>query len=241
MSRLGSWCLLVAGLAGCPARARRRGRVRLLPRRGFVRLALGAYGTVVGAQIIYRLDMLLVASFREAADVAFYGVAVAFATAVGTICQATGMVVFSRLRTIVDPRARARTVRRAVFATVAIATAIATPVALLAPLGIRIVYGDQFATATTTTRLLVLAAIPQAVDYLLIHVLLGYRCARSVLAVQVPVALATVLGLAFALRLGALPAVAAVSGATYTASAAALYVACSRLLTRAARPGAPAP
>ncbi|MCK9896572.1 hypothetical protein MXD60_18575, partial [Frankia sp. AgB32] len=114
-----------------------------------------------------------------------------------------------------------------------------TPVAMLAPVGIRIVYGAEFASATTTTRILVLAAIPQAVDYLLIHVLLGFRSARSVLAVQVPVALATVLGLAFALRLGELPAVAAVSGATYTASAAALYVACSRLLTRAGRPGAP--
>ncbi|WP_261575855.1 lipopolysaccharide biosynthesis protein [Frankia gtarii] len=211
----------------------RRPRVgALLPRRAFVRCALGAYGTVVGAQLIYKLDMLLVATFRPAHEVAFYGVALAFATACATICQATGMVVFSRLRSMVDPRARARTVRRAVLATLAIAGTVAAPVALLAPLGIRVVYGADFAPAVTTTRILVLAAIPQSVDYLLIHVLLGFRSARTVLAVQVPVALATVLGLVVALHHGELPGVAAVSGATYTASAAALYVACTRLFAR---------
>ncbi|MCM3925167.1 hypothetical protein ND748_26310, partial [Frankia sp. AiPs1] len=213
----------------------------LLPRRAFVRCALGAYGTVVGAQLIYKLDMLLVATFRAAHEVAFYGVAVAFATACSTICQATGMVVFSRLRSMVDPRARARTVRRAVLATLAIAAAVAGPVALLTPLGIRVVYGAEFAPAATTTRILVLAAIPQSVDYLLIHVLLGFRSARTVLAVQVPVALATVLGLVLALRHGGLAGVAAVSGATYSASAAALYLACTRLLARSGQPATSQP
>ncbi|MCM3884761.1 lipopolysaccharide biosynthesis protein [Frankia sp. R82] len=208
--------------------------VRVLPSSAFMRGALGAYGTVVGAQLIYKLDLLLVAILRPAREVAFYGVAVAFATACATICQATGMVVFSRLRTLVDPRARARTVRRATLATLGLATVIATSVALVAPLAIRVVYGADFVPATTATRVLVLAAIPQAVDYLLIHVLLGFRTARTVLAVQVPVAAATVAGLLFALHHGGLAAVAAVSGATYTASAAALYLACSRLFVRAA-------
>ncbi|MCL9759242.1 hypothetical protein [Frankia sp. AiPa1] len=57
----------------------RQGRSGPLPSRAFALSALGAlgaYGTVVGAQLIYRLDMVLVATFRPARQVAFYGVAV---------------------------------------------------------------------------------------------------------------------------------------------------------------------
>ncbi|WP_235462943.1 lipopolysaccharide biosynthesis protein, partial [Frankia sp. BMG5.23] len=221
----------VAVLGGLPALARPG---RLLPRRRFMRSALGAYGTVVGAQLIYKLDMLLVATFLAAEQVAFYAVAVAVAGACTTVCQATGMVMFSRLRTLVDPRQRARVVRRAVIATVALAAAVAGTIALVTPTAIRIVYGTRFAPAAPAAQVLVLATIPQSVDYLLTHVLLGFRAARTVLAIQVPVALSTVLGLAAALHDGRLPIVAAVSGITYTASAVSLHLASTRLLARAA-------
>lgn len=213
--------------------------IRIRPARSFVRAALGAYGTVVGAQIIYRLDLFLVATFLAAQQTAFYGIAASLATACVAMAQAAGMIVFSRLRNVGDPERRARLVGRAIVSSLAISSATAVPLALAAPVIIEVVYGKEFTPAVGAARILLLAAIPQSVDYLLIHVLLGMRAARRVMAVQLPVGLLTAALLVPALQSGQLATIAAVSVLTYSVSACTLgFVGLSRRQAiRTRRPG----
>ncbi|WP_018503385.1 lipopolysaccharide biosynthesis protein [Parafrankia discariae] len=203
---------------------------RLLPPRGFAATARRAYVSVIGAQVIYRLDVLVIAVCLASREVAFYGVATAVAGGCAAVAQSTGMVMFSRLRGA-SPESSRRLVCQGTALSLTVAAAIAVPLALLAPLCIRAIYGAEFAPAVGATRVLLLASIPLAADYLLIHALLGLGAPRAVTKVQAPVAALTILLLAAAVRRGDLVGVAAVSAVTYTFSALLLFSAVLRLTT----------
>ncbi|MBX6389558.1 MAG: lipopolysaccharide biosynthesis protein [Frankia sp.] len=199
--------------------------VRLLPERGFARRALGAYGSVVTVQVLYRLDTVLVAAVLAPAQVAFYGVALALANTCVALTQASGMLTFSQLRAVAGtPRRRAQLVRRSVSRCLVLSVAIVVPMAVAAPLAIRLAYGDEYLPAEQAARVLLLAAIPQSLDFLLTHVLLSIANARALLRVQIPMAVLTAVLLATAVSLtDSLPVIAAVSVLTYTVSAVALH------------------
>ncbi|OAA19014.1 membrane protein involved in the export of O-antigen and teichoic acid [Frankia sp. EI5c] len=219
----------LAGSGFGPARGAgaRGGPGGLLPPRGFATTARRAYVSVIGAQVIYRLDVLLVAVCLASHQVAFYGVAAAVAGACATVSQSTGMVIFSRLRGAALGDAR-RIILRGTVLSLAVAAAIALPVGLLAAPAIRIIYGAEFLPAVGATRLLLLASIPLAADYLLIHALLAMNAPGAVTRVQAPVAVLTIVLLVAALRGDGLGAVAAVSVVSYTASAFLLLCAVLR-------------
>jgi O-antigen/teichoic acid export membrane protein len=104
----------------------------------------------------------------------------------------------------------------------------------MAPTAIRIVYGSAFGSAADATRVLVLAAIPLSVDYLLVHALLSLSAARSVFWVQLFAGVLTIGFLAAIIPSGNLVSVALVSLAVYSISATLLYVVAMRRTKTAA-------
>jgi O-antigen/teichoic acid export membrane protein len=225
---------IMFGLLDGP-RALTRFSIRLPPRQ-LVREAAGSFVTVVGAQVIYRLDSLLVAILMPTANVAFYGVAVSAGAACAAIGQAVGMVTFSRLREISDPKRQQAVIRRSTALALGVTSAVSLPLAAVAPVAIRIVYGSAFVPAVGATRVLVLATIPLSADYLLIHALLSLSAARSVFRVQLVAGLLTIGLLAAIIPTGRLVLVALVSLAVYSISATLLFAAAMRR-TKAAPAG----
>lgn len=230
--------LLMVALLGGPRAIRHIGRVRPTPE--LVRGAGSAFVIVVGAQLVYRLDSLLVASYLPPYKVALYAVAVSTAGACAAVGQAVGMLTFSRMRDMDDPRTQCAIVRRGTARALAVTATIAVPLAIVAPWAIRIVYGSAFVPASGATRLLVLAAIPLAADYLLLHALLSMSASRGAFRVQLLAAVLTVGLLAAAISNGSLTLVALVSAGVYTLSASLLFVTAMRRTSDAAITSDPA-
>lgn len=238
---LDTWLLLsglgifAAGLAGLVHTI--GGRAGLVAARrsrfpaGLARDARAALATVVGAQIVYRLDSVVVAVVLAPTRVAYYGVAVTVSQCCATLGQSAGMLAFSRLRQVTDARARGVLVRRSVAGALGVTTAVSVPMLLITPELIRWVYGPGFLPAAAPTRVLTVAAIPLSVDYLLIHILLGIRAERAVYQTQAVVGAITVLALCAAAATHDLVLVAVVSVVTYTLSASLLLTAARRRTT----------
>ncbi|MGF7234719.1 MAG: lipopolysaccharide biosynthesis protein [Frankia sp.] len=241
---LDTWLLLsglgvfIAGLAGLVHTIGSRAGL-LAARRsrfpaGLAREARAAFATVVGAQIVYRLDSVVVAVVLAPTQVAYYGVAVTVSQCCATLGQSAGMIAFSRLRQVTDPAARGVLVRRAVAGAIGVTTAVALPTLVIVPDLIRWLYGSGFLPAVAPTRVLTVAAIPLSVDYLLIHILLGIRGERAVYRTQTLVGAITVIALCAATARHDLVLVAMVSVVTYTVSASLLlWAALRRTATRA--------
>src|SRR6266566_764666 len=193
------------------------------PARELVREAAGSFVTVLGSQVIYRLDSLFVAIWLPTAKVAFYAVAVGAGTACAAIGQAVGMVTFSRLRNIREPSHQKAIIRRGTALALGLTSAVSLPLAWIAPIAIRIVYGSAFVPAVEAARILILAAIPLSADYLLLHALLSLGAARRAFRVQLVAGLLTIGLLAASTSTGRLVLVALVSLAVYSISAALLF------------------
>lgn len=233
----GSAAVLFVGMLGGPRSVLAPGSLR--PPRQLLRQAGQAFLVVVGAQLVYRLDSVLVALYLPATQVAMYAVAVAASGACASIGWAVGMVTFSDLRAIADPARRRAVLRSSTALAVGVTAAVAVPLAVLAPWAIRVVYGPAFTAAAGPTRVLVLAAIPLAADYLLLHALLSLSGARAAVAVQTVVVVLTVVALGVAVGSGNLVAVALVSLLTYSVSASLLFGVAQRRTRPAAVTGAP--
>jgi O-antigen/teichoic acid export membrane protein len=213
--------VVMFGLLGGP-RALTALHLRLPPRQ-LVREAAGSFVTVVGSQVIYRLDSLLVAIWLPTPKVAFYGVAVSAGTACAAIGQSVGMVAFSQLREIVEPKRQQALIRRSTTLALGVTSVVSLPLAWVAPMATRIVYGSAFVPAVGATRALVLSAIPLSADYLLVHALLSLGAARSVFRVQLVAGVLTIGFLAAIIPTGRLVLVAVVSLGVYSMSAALLF------------------
>lgn len=199
-----------------------------LPPRQLVRGASSAFVTVIGAQLIYRLDSLLVAIWLPSASVGLYAVATSAGGACAAVGQAVGMLTFSRLREVKDSTRQRALIRRSTLLALGVSSAASIPLIIVAPTVIRLVYGSAFGPAESSTRVLALAAIPLSADYLLIHALLSLGAARSVFRVQVFAAALTIGLLIIVIPSGHLAPIALVSLGVYTASAAALFAAAMR-------------
>ncbi|MCK9931848.1 hypothetical protein MXD62_32725 [Frankia sp. Mgl5] len=208
----------LGGIAGL------RARRRMLPTREFARTARKCYSAVVGTQIAYRLHLLLVAAFMSNEQVAFYGVAASLATACATLAQARSLVMFSQLRSVTAEEQQASLVRQAIMRSAVLATTMAIPLVVCAPVIVGVFYGAEFSPASDVTRILVLGIVPQTVDYLLIHVLMSMSAGYRIIAVQVPVGLLAGALLLVAVRSGSLAGTAWASVAVPCCSAAGYYI-----------------
>ena len=199
-----------------------------LPSRLLVRRAASAFVLVVGSTVIYRIDSLFVAAWLPSEEVALYAVAVAAAGACATVGQAVGMIVFSELRGIIDRRQQRAVICRGTARALVATSVVAIPLFLVAPRAIQIVYGAAFVPAAGATRLLVVASVPLAADYLLVHALLVTGAGRRVFHVQTFAVLLTVALLMAALPSGKIVLVALVSVSVYIVSAVLLFAAAMR-------------
>ncbi|WP_250290660.1 lipopolysaccharide biosynthesis protein [Frankia sp. CiP1_Cm_nod1] len=213
--------VMLARTLGEPGTPRRP--ARFLPSRALVRGAVAALPTAIGAQVIYRLDSVVVAAARPTSDVAFYGVAATASLTCTALGQAVGMLAFSRLRHAHGLNQQRLLIRRGVRWALGVAAGVALPVMLLAPELITLCYGREFLPAVAPTRALVLAAIPLSADYLLIHALLSLSGQRSVYGTQALAAALTVVGLCVTVPTGNLALIAAMSIVIYTLSAALMF------------------
>lgn len=113
------------------------------------------------SQLQYRADLLAVSAFCASETTGVYAVASAAQSAVFSVGQSGGMVLFGR---------RERQGTRSALAWVALVSGSTAGVFwLAAPYVIPALYGRAFAGAVDPVRLLALAAVPQAIDYLLSH------------------------------------------------------------------------
>lgn len=199
-----------------------------LPRKQFVRQSGIAFVAVTGSMIIYQIDGLMVAIWMSSEKVALYAVAASAAGACVAIGRTVGMLLFSELRGIAASSQQRIAIQRGTVRTIVVTAALAIPLIAITPEAIRILYGNPFVPAASATRWLVLASIPLAADYLLVHALLMLGAGRAVFKVQVVAGLMTVLLLGVTIPTGRLDLVALVSVGTYSISAAILFVAAMR-------------
>ncbi|MFN2607551.1 MAG: lipopolysaccharide biosynthesis protein [Acidimicrobiales bacterium] len=174
----------------------------------------------LAAQVNYRLDLLAVSVLLDRAAVANYGVAAAAATAVASIGQAVGMVSFGEIS---SPGARSTavaTARKGARQAAIFSSAIAIPVAIASPVLVGLLYGPQYHAAVVPTIILVLAAVPLSIEFLLIHHFIGVPDALRPLYLTLGItSLLTVVGVSVLTVLTrSLTAVALVSPVVYTAS-----------------------
>lgn len=187
---------------------------------GFVGEAATAFVTAIGAQVVYRLDLLLVGIMMSPIKTALYAVAVSAGVACASVGQAVGMVTFSQLARAEPGWERWSLIQKGVWRAAMGAGVLAIPIALLAQPLIRAVYGIPYEGAAPATRVLVLAAIPLSIDYLLIHALLATRAKLQAVLIQALMVCLTTIGLVVAINSGHLVAVAAVSVGVYCSSSA---------------------
>jgi O-antigen/teichoic acid export membrane protein len=199
------------------------------PPQRLVRQAGSAFLLVVGSSVIYRIDGLFVAVWMPSEKVALYAVAVAAAGVSTVIGQAVGMLVFSQLRGEAEGKHQRTVICRGTASALAATSAVAIPLIAIAPRAIQFVYGLGFVPAAGATRVLVLASIPLAADYLLVHALLSMGAGRRAFRIQVLAGLFTAVLLAAAIPTGRLVLVASVSVGVYSVSAILLFVAAMRV------------
>ncbi len=226
--------MLVRSLGGLE---KLRRLARIVPSRALVQGAVAALPTAIGAQVIYRLDSVVVAAALPTASVAFYGVAATASLTCTALGQAVGMVAFSRLRHARGADQQRLLIQRGVKWALGVAAGAALPVTIFAPDLITLCYGREFLPAVDPTRALVLAAIPLSADYLLIHALLSLSGQRSVYGTQALAATLTIIVLCVTVPTGNLALVATASIAIYTLSAALMFGA----VMRRTAPGRTAP
>jgi len=195
--------------------------IREVPR-AFVRAAAGAWVVSLGAQVVYRLDAVLVALFLSAEKVGLYSVALASAGVVFGAGTSVGMIFFSRFDVDAPAATRLRELRRGVRQATLLSAAVVAPMFVLMPQLVRILYGAPYADSVLASRILVLASIALCVDYLLMHAAIKMGEARAVQRVQLGVCLLSVTLLSIAVATGSIVWVATVSLVCYPISVAFL-------------------
>ncbi len=222
--RASDWLILIGAaqlVAVIPTLATEpdRGRPDRQQVRRLARECARVYPAALLSQVTYKLDVLLVSLLLPSASVGYYSVASAAGSSVASLGNAYGMMLFSD-----GHWSRQATLRRASKA-VGGTAAIAVPAAIVAPWVVETIYGSAFSGASTAAQILILAAVPQAADYLLIHAHLLSGRLRRMYYVQGATAAVTVLGLLGAIAGERLAAIALVSPISYAISAVLLAIA----------------
>lgn len=225
-----AWLLIVGGALGVTGSSSllhvTRGAwttaVRVRPPREFVSACAGALPVALGSAVVYRIDMLTLALVASSKSVAYYTIAVSITASVAAIAQSVGMSTFSRLRRLDDHDWDGQ-ILRSVLVTAALSLVLMLPVMVVCQSLIRFVYGAAFLEAVVPSRLLLFAAMPLAIDYLLVHALLMTRDRPwRVVVAQVMIAAGSAILIVPASRAESLESVALVVVVSCTVSAAVM-------------------
>jgi antigen flippase len=175
-----------------------------------LRAHVGSIAGIVNA----RLDLLIVPAFLGAASVGLYSVATNVTSIIVTLTATVATLVLP----VATRRNRksARTVIRTLHAVLLIGVAIAIPLAVLANLALKIVYGAEFEGAATALRILLPGVVLDAAAMVLWSGLLAANRPFLTSVAAAPAAILTVLGLVLFLESGGINAAAVVSTCAYT-------------------------
>jgi len=110
-----------------------------------------------------RMDQLAISAFMSASQLGLYAVAVNLTQVAALVGNAVAYATLPNVAALDPGPERARLARRLVGFTLLLATALALPVILFAPLLIDILFGDEFSEAADISRLLAAGAIVFAV------------------------------------------------------------------------------
>lgn len=183
---------------------------------------LRAHGANLGGMMQARLDMLIMPAFLGAGSMGLYAIATSVSWMVVTLS--------GTLAVLVLPAAarRGRDGTEAVIgslrATLAIATALAIVLELVADVGVRLVYGPAFAGGILPLRLLLPGTVLLVATSVLCSGLLAATRPLSAAAAQVPGIVTTLCGLLLFLRSGGIIAAALVSTTSYALTFVAALV-----------------
>ncbi len=183
----------------------------------------GSIGSIVNA----RLDLIIIPAFLSAASVGLYSVA----TNVSSILPVlTGTVGLMLLPVAARRQGSARTVILTMQATMGIAFLIAVPLAVLAPFGLKLIYGGGFDNAAEPLRLLLPGSVAQAGVTVLWSGLLAADRPFLASAAIAPAAVVTIVSLIIFLPLYGINAAAIITTVVYIVEGIALAILYKRTL-----------
>jgi enterobacterial common antigen flippase len=169
------------------------------------------FGAIAGL-VNARLDLLIMPAFLAAASVGLYSVATNVTSIITTL---VGTVALMVLPVAVRRSDSARQVILTLHATLAVAVALAIPLAILAPFALRLIYGSEFDGAATSLRILLPGTVLQAGVMVLWTGMLAANKPLTVSAAVMPAALLTIAGLIVFLPSGGINAAAIVTSVVY--------------------------
>jgi len=190
--------------------------------------ALRAHGTNVTGMANMRLDLLLIPAFLTAASVGLYSVATNVSWIVPMLAGALAALV---LPAAARERERGTaTVLHALRVTLALGAALALVLALVAEVGVRLIYGAEFEGAVTALRILLPGSVLLAGAGVLQAGLYALNRPLTAGAAGVAGVAVTIVGLLLFLRAGGINAAAIVSTVSY----AVVFLVAFELYRRAA-------
>lgn len=157
-------------------------------------LVYGVRGWVatLGALVVLRLDQVLVAPFAGTRELGYYAVAVSVAELPAIALLAAREVMLSSTAGRTDPALMARTVRTVI----AVALPVCVVGVLVAPVVVPLLFGSAFDPAVPMAQILLLAAVPGGIGFILAAALLGLERPRLASASQAAAAIVLIVGLA---------------------------------------------
>lgn len=169
-----------------------------------------------GAHLNARLDLMIMPAFLLASQIGLYAVAVSVATMIVTLAGSLAMIALPVAAKA--EKGSDRRVAQVLHATALTGSVFALVVAVLAPLLLKLVYGNEFESAGQALRLLAPGAVFLAMCNILINGLYGKDRPALAGSTQLPGVAITVVGLLLFLRSGGIEAAAAISTVAYTLS-----------------------
>jgi O-antigen/teichoic acid export membrane protein len=172
-----------------------------------------AHSTSTAGIVNTRLDLLIIPAFLTATSVGLYSVATNVSWMVVTVSGSLAGIVF--------PAAAARglegryTVIKSMYATLALAGAMAVVIAAAASIAVRVVYGASFDGSVAPLRILLVGAVFYAAAGVLFAGLYALNRPFTAAIAQISAAVVTVVGLLVFLRRDGIAAAATVSTVAY--------------------------
>ncbi len=153
---------------------------------------LRGWTATLGAIVVLRLDQVLIAPFAGTRELGYYAVAVSVAELPAIALLAAREVMLATSAGRSDPLLIARMTRTVI--------AVAIPVCLVgilvAPVALPLLFGSAFEPAVAMAQILLLAAVPGGVGFILAAALLGLERPRLASASQAVGAVVLIVGLA---------------------------------------------
>lgn len=172
-----------------------------------------AHSTSTAGIVNTRLDLLIIPAFLSAASVGLYSVATNVSWMVVTVSGSIGSIVFSA--TAARGLEGRYTVVKSIYATLALAGAMAAVIAAAASFAVRVVYGESFDGSIAPMRILLIGAVFYAAAGVLFAGLYSLDRPFTAAIAQISAAVVTVVGLLVFLKRDGIAAAATVSTVAY--------------------------